>query len=82
MHALGRARRVHSAAPDVCTGLRLTRAPGCVLCVFSAAASPPDVRQGYALPSGYEEPFGATPRFGLWPEDWGHSPNRGRSPSL
>src|ERR1041385_5801819 len=51
---------VRSAAPDACTRLRLTRALGRVLCVFSAAASPPDVRQGYALPSGYKESFGAT----------------------
>src|ERR1041385_707302 len=47
---------------------------------FQAPASPPDVRQGYALPVAVKKPLGLCPWFGLWPRSLGQSPNQVRSP--
>src|SRR6185369_6633552 len=45
-------------------------------------ASPPDVRQGSALPSEPYKKLGLCPRCGLRPENLGTSPNRGHRPLL
>src|ERR1051325_10305971 len=47
---------------------------------FQGPASPPDVRQGWALPEAAKKPRGLCPGFGLWPRSLGQSPNQGHSP--
>ena len=46
------------------------------------AATPPDVRRGYAAPSKFFIESGLGPRSGLWPKNAGRSPNRGHSPNI
>jgi len=45
-----------------------------------APASPPDVRQGCALPEGAKNQWGCAPGSAYGPEVLGRSPNQGRSP--
>src|ERR1043166_6417047 len=49
--------------------------------IQTTAASPPHVRQGYALPVVFFFNSGLGPRFGLCPNVPGQRPNRGHSPN-
>jgi hypothetical protein len=62
---------LHAASPFDCTP---------PVHLSHLAASPPDVRQGYALPVAFPFHGGLGPRFGLRPNFLGQRPNRGHSP--